>query len=170
MAQRRMFSLTVTGTDEFLDLPTSSQALYFHLGMYGDDDGFVASPKKIIRTCGCNLDDFRLLATKGFIIPFETGVIVIRDWRLNNTLKNDRYHPTIYQEEKAKLQVDSSGRYSISDGMDKAWFQSGTNLEPERNLTERNPTEPRKPAHKPRRSRPAPPVLVDKQPEEYPDL
>ena len=140
MAQKRMFSLTVTGTDEFLDLPTSSQALYFHLGMYGDDDGFVASPKKIMRTCGCNLDDLRLLATKGFIIPFESGVIVIRDWRLNNTLKNDRYRPTVYQQEMAQIQVDSSGRYSLGTSMEPGVFQAGTIVEPQRNITERNLT------------------------------
>lgn len=166
MAQKRMFSLTVTGTDEFLDLPTSSQALYFHLGMHGDDDGFVASPKKIMRTCGCNLDDLRLLSTKGFVIPFDNGVVVIRDWRLNNTLKNDRYRPTIYQEEKAKLQVDSSGRYLLVDHAKENCFQLGSSLEPERNSTkqsrtEQRETEERYSADKPPRSRFSPPAYED---------
>ena len=79
MAQKRMFSLKVVDTDKFLEMPSSSQALYFHLGMHGDDDGFVSSPKKIARAVGCNDDDIRLLAAKGFIIPFDSGVIVITD-------------------------------------------------------------------------------------------
>ena len=86
MAQKRMFSLAVTDTDKFLDMSASAQALYFHLGMHGDDDGFVASPKKIARGVGCNDDDLRLLASKGYIIPFESGVIVIVDWNINHTL------------------------------------------------------------------------------------
>ena len=93
MALKRMFSLSVTDTDKFLDMSVSAQALYFHLGMHGDDDGFVSSPRKIARSVGCNDDDLRLLASKGYIIPFESGVIVIADWNINNTLKNDRYHP-----------------------------------------------------------------------------
>lgn len=76
MAQKRMFSLSVIDTDRFLEMPVSAQALYFHLGMHGDDDGFVASPRKIARSVGCNVDDLRLLAQKNFIIPFESGVVV----------------------------------------------------------------------------------------------
>lgn len=72
-------------------MSASAQALYFHLGMHGDDDGFVSSPRKIARIAGCNDDDLRLLAAKGYIIPFESGVVVITDWNINNTLKNDRY-------------------------------------------------------------------------------
>ena len=89
MAQKRMFSLQVTDTDRFLDMSASAQALYFHLGMHGDDDGFMSSPRKIARIAGCNDDDLRLLAAKGYIIPFESGVVVITDWNINNTLKND---------------------------------------------------------------------------------
>ena len=97
MAQRRMFSLQIVDTDKFLDLPTSAQALYFHLGMHADDDGFVASPKRIMRSVGCREDDLSILVVKEFVIPFDSGVIVITDWKLNNTLKNDRYKRTIRQ-------------------------------------------------------------------------
>lgn len=131
MAQKRMFSLAVTDTDEFLDMPTSSQALYFHLGMHGDDDGFVGSPRKIMRSAGCNSDDLRLLATKGFIIPFESGVIVIRDWRINNSLKNDRYHETLYQAEKALLTTNKAGAYEVGTATDPQCFQAGSIVEPE---------------------------------------
>lgn len=136
MAQKRMFSVKVVDTDKFLEMPASSQALYFHLGMHGDDDGFVASPKKIARAVGSNDDDMRLLAAKGFIIPFESGVIVITDWKINNTLKNDRYQETIYTEEKEALRLDEAGRYSlISPG-----FQNGTKPEPQQNITKPNLT------------------------------
>lgn len=91
MARRRMFSLDVVDTDAFTEMPVSAQALYFHLGMHGDDDGFVSSPRKIEKSVGCNSDDLKLLVAKGFIIPFDSGVVVIRDWNANNTLKNDRY-------------------------------------------------------------------------------
>ena len=103
MAQRRMFSLAVCDTDRFLELPASTQNLYFHLGLRADDDGFVASPKRITSLCGCNPDDLRLLAGKGFIVPFESGICVIKDWRVNNSIRADRYTPTIYTQEKALL-------------------------------------------------------------------
>lgn len=140
MAQKRMFSLQVVDTDKFLDMSSSAQALYFHLGMHGDDDGFVASPKKIARASGCNDDDLRLLASKGYIIPFESGVIVITDWNINNTLKNDRYHETVYAEEKAKLVSDDSGRYALGSIMVPECFQCGSSVEPEHNLTKPNRT------------------------------
>lgn len=138
MAQKRMFSLLVVDTDKFLDMSASAQALYFHLGMHGDDDGFVASPKKIARAAGCNDDDLRLLASKGFIIPFESGVIVITDWNINNTLKNDRYHETVYQDERAKISLDPNGKYMIGSGMETKRFQDGSTSEPEHNLTKQN--------------------------------
>ena len=136
MAQKRMFSIKVVDTDKFLEMPSSSQALYFHLGMHGDDDGFVSSPKKIARAVGCNDDDIRLLAAKGFIIPFDSGVIVITDWRINNTLKNDRYQETIYTEEKETLCLDEAGRYMCIP----SYIQNGTKPEPQPNITEPNST------------------------------
>ena len=127
MAQKRMFSLKVVDTDKFLEMPASTQALYFHLGMHGDDDGFVASPRKIARAMGGSDDDMRLLAAKGFIIPFESGVVVITDWKINNTLKNDRYQETIYTAEKETLYLDDAGRY----GCIPDCIQNGTKSEPQ---------------------------------------
>lgn len=144
MAQKRMFSLQVVDTDKFMDMSTSAQALYFHLGMHGDDDGFVSSPRKIARAAGCNDDDMRLLAAKGFVIPFDSGVVVITDWRINNTLQNDRYKETIYQEEKAMLQSDKSGKYLLGSIMVPECIHGGTNLEPQHNLTKHNLTKPNK--------------------------
>lgn len=105
MARRRMFSLDVVDTDRFLDMPSSTQALYFHLGMRADDDGFVASPKRTSAMCGCSADDLNLLAAKGFVRPFESGVLVIVDWKKNNLLRPDRYTPTQFQKEKAQLGI-----------------------------------------------------------------
>ena len=105
MARRRMFSLDVVDTDRFLDMPSSTQALYFHLGMRADDDGFVASPKRTTAMCGCSADDLNLLAAKGFVRPFESGVLVIVDRKKNNLLRPDRYTPTQFQKEKAQLGI-----------------------------------------------------------------
>ena len=115
MAKRRMFSLDVVDTDDFLDMPSSTQNLYFHLGMRADDDGFVSNPKKITRVVNCCADDFKLLITKGFIIPFESGVCVIRDWRQNNYIQTDRYHPTLYLAEKDQLGITKSGQFYLLD-------------------------------------------------------
>lgn len=136
-----MFSLQVVDTDKFLDMPASSQALYFHLGMHGDDDGFVASPRKIARCAGCTDVDMQRLASEGFIIPFESGVLVITDWRVNNTLQNDRYKETMYQEEKSLLRMEKSGKYVVASNPYPECIQSGSNMESQRNITQRNPTE-----------------------------
>ena len=103
MANRRMFSLSIVDTDRFLEMPSSTQALYFHLGMRADDDGFVAAPKSIAAICGCSVDDIRLLAMKGFVQAFETGVLVITDWKENNKIRKDRYTPTKFIHEKMLL-------------------------------------------------------------------
>jgi hypothetical protein len=103
-----MFSLDVVDTDNFLDMPASTQALYFQLGMRADDDGFVSSPRKITRNINCSNDDLKLLITKGYIIPFDSGICVVRDWKINNNIRTDRYKPTIYQQEKALLLNDST--------------------------------------------------------------
>ena len=105
MARRRMFSLDVVDTDRFLDMPSSTQALYFHPGMRADDDGFVVSPKRTAAMCGCSADDLNLLAAKGFVRPFESGVLVIVDWRKNNQIRPDRYTPTQFLDEKAQLGI-----------------------------------------------------------------
>lgn len=121
MAQRRMYSRDVVRTDKFLEMPLSAQALYFHLGMEADDDGFVSSPKQITRMIGAREDDFRLLIAKGYVLPFETGVCVVTHWKMNNYLRSDRYRQTIYKAEAMQLTAEPSGAYllqqtGISDG------------------------------------------------------
>jgi hypothetical protein len=115
MAQRRMFSLDIVDTDLFLEMPASTQNLYFHLGMRADDDGFVASPKRITTLVNCSGDDLKLLIAKGLVIPFDTGVCVIRDWKINNYIQKDRYRETIYAAEKSTLEITKTGSYSIKD-------------------------------------------------------
>ena len=100
MAERRMFAKTIVTSDAFLDMPMSARCLYFTLGMFADDDGFVNNPKSILRQIGASDDDMRVLLSKKFVLSFESGVIVIKHWRINNYLRNDRYHATTYQEEK----------------------------------------------------------------------
>lgn len=113
MAQKRMFNNSVVGSDDFLEMPDSSQNLYFHLSMQADDDGFVDNWKSIMRMTGKKEDDLKILITKSFVIPFETGVLVIKHWRLNNYIQKDRYKETIYKEEKSMLSTDKSNVYNL---------------------------------------------------------
>lgn len=113
MAQKRMFSKDVINNDNFIEMPDSSQNLYFHLSLDADDDGFVANYKSIMRMLGKKEDDLKVLIAKQFIIPFENGVLVIRHWKLNNYIQKDRYKETIYKEEKALLSVDNSNVYNM---------------------------------------------------------
>lgn len=115
MANRRMFSLSVVDTDMFLDMPATTQALYFHLGMRADDDGFVASPKKIVKLTNCGNDDLKLLVAKGYVIPLESGIVVIKHWKINNHIRNDRYRETVYQEEKIRLTEKKDKSYTLDD-------------------------------------------------------
>ena len=112
MAERRMFAKTIVLSDAFLDMPLSARCLYFTLGMLADDDGFVNSPKSIMRQCGATDDDMKILIAKKFLLTFESGVIVIKHWRINNYLRNDRYNGTKYVEEMASLKVNDNGSYS----------------------------------------------------------
>ena len=118
MANRRMFSLDVIDTDNFLDMPLSAQGLYFHLGMRADDDGFIASPKKITKSVNASNDDLKLLIAKGYLLPFENGVVVIRHWQQNNYVRGDRYKSTIYQDEKKRLCVENSIYDFMVDALD----------------------------------------------------
>lgn len=115
MAQRRMFSLTVIDTDKFLEMPNSSQLLYFHLAMRADDDGFVSSPKKIQKMVNCSEDDLRILIAKQFVIPFDSGICVIRHWRIHNYIQSDRYHETQYLYEKSQIAQQDNGAYGRVD-------------------------------------------------------
>ena len=112
MAEKRMFAKTIIDTDLFMDMPLSAQALYFHLSMRGDDEGFVDSPKKIRNMIGASDDDMKVLVAKQFIIPFESGVIVIRHWKMHNVIRGDRLKSTVYTEEAAQLTTDKNGVYS----------------------------------------------------------
>lgn len=113
MAQRRMFSKKITDTDTFLDMPLSSQALYFHLNMHADDDGFVSNAKTIKRMIGSSDDDLKLLLAKQFIFAFESGVVVIKDWKIHNYIRKDTYNTTIYGNEKEQLEQDENGAYTL---------------------------------------------------------
>ena len=113
MAERRMFAKTIIDSDAFLDMPLSSQALYFHLGMRADDEGFINSPRKIMRMVGASEDDMKVLIAKNFVIPFQSGVVVIKHWRLHNYIQKDRYKETVYQEERKMLTVKDNNVYSL---------------------------------------------------------
>lgn len=113
MAERRMFAKTIIDSDAFLDMPLSSQALYFHLSMRADDDGFINNPKKIQRMVGASEDDLKLLIAKNFIIPFESGIVVIKHWKIHNYIRNDRYKETVYKEEKAMLDIKDNNAYTV---------------------------------------------------------
>ena len=115
MAERRMFAKTIIDSDAFIDMPLSTQALYFHLSMRADDDGFINDPKKIRRMIGASEDDLKLLIMKRFIIPFESGIVVIKHWKIHNYIRNDRYKPTVYHEEKALLECKENGAYTEVD-------------------------------------------------------
>lgn len=108
-----MFSKTIVDSDAFLDMPLSAQALYFHLSMRADDDGFLNNAKKIQRIVSASDDDLKLLVAKRFVIAFDDGIIVIKHWRMNNYLRSDRYKPTVYQEELAMLNLKDNGSYSL---------------------------------------------------------
>lgn len=113
MANRRMFSLSVVDTDSFLEMPLSSRLLYYELGMRADDDGFVDNWKKILSFTGLKDDDLKVLIAKKYILPFDSGVIVIRHWRMNNYLRNDRYKATQYKEELNELTTDDNLVYQM---------------------------------------------------------
>ena len=115
MAERRMFAKSIVLSDAFLDMPLSARCLYFTLGMLADDDGFVGNPKAIMRQCGASLDDMNVLLSKRYVLSFDSGVIVIKHWKINNYLRSDRYQKTTYLEEKDTLVVDERGAYTESN-------------------------------------------------------
>ena len=129
MAQRRMFSKKITDTDHFLEMPLSTQALYFHLNMGADDEGFIDRARTIQRTIGASNDDMKILISKGFLIPFESGVVVIRHWRIHNYIQSDRFQNTIYQDEKSQLEYDQSKVANFNTG--KKCIQNVSNPEPQ---------------------------------------
>lgn len=110
---RRMFSDKVVETDKFLDMPVSTQNLYFHLCMHADDDGFLGNPKTITRSIGGQQDDLTHLIEKGYVIVFEDGTVAITDWFVHNYIPKDRYHKTVYQENKKKLELSETKQYRL---------------------------------------------------------
>jgi hypothetical protein len=112
MAERRMFALKIIDSDAFLDMPDSAQNLYFHLSMRADDDGFISNPKKVMRMIGASDDNLKILLSKRFLLSFDTGIVVIKHWRLHNYIAKDRYTETIYKEEKNRLFVKANGAYT----------------------------------------------------------
>ena len=126
MAERRMFAKTIIDSDAFIDMPVTSRLLYYDLAMRADDDGFVNSPKKIMRMVGASETDLAVLVQKKFIIPFESGIVVIKHWKIHNYIQSDRYKPTAYKEEKALLEVKENKAYRL---MDTECIQNGYNLD-----------------------------------------
>lgn len=114
-----MFSTAIVKSDPFLDMPSSTQALYFHLGMEADDEGFVY-PKQVMRSIGAVEDDLKILMTKKFVLPFESGIIVIKHWNVNNSIRYDRKLKTTHTTEKGTLTIDSGGVYSVIDNQHAA--------------------------------------------------
>ena len=113
MANKRMFTMKIVDSDAFLEMPLSTQCLYFHLNMRADDDGFIGNPKRICKLVGCNDDDLKLLIAKRFVLVFDNGVIVIKHWRMHNTLRKDRYTPTAYQDELKQIGIKENGSYTF---------------------------------------------------------
>lgn len=137
MAERRMFARSIVLSDAFLDMPMSARCLYFTLGMVADDDGFVGSPKTTMRMCGASMDDLNILLAKRYLLGFESGVVVVKHWKINNYLQNDRKKSTTYVEEKETLTFDQKGAYTeknkaldtTSDNSDIKCIQNGYELD-----------------------------------------
>lgn len=136
MANRRMFSLDVVDTDLFMNMPMTAQNLYFHFGMRADDDGFVSSPKTLMRMLGANEDDLRILISKGLMLPFDSGIVVIVDWNINNQLRKDRYKETIYVVEKSQLKMENGRYYIKNKQIENAWQPYGNHMATQYSLGE----------------------------------
>jgi 5-methylcytosine-specific restriction endonuclease McrA len=111
-----MIAIAIVDSDAFLEMPSTTQNLYFHLNIRADDDGFVHNPKRIMRMIGASDDDMRVLLTKRYLLMFDSGVIVIKHWRIHNTIQKDRYKPTLYKEEMSQLKIKDSGAYTDTEG------------------------------------------------------
>lgn len=127
MAQRRMFTEKIVESDAFTDMPLSAQALYFHINMSADDDGFVNNPKRISRSLGASEDDLKLLIAKRFLISFESGIVAVKHWRMHNLLRKDRYAETQYQEEKKMLVLKENGAYTEAETQTETTWQPNGN-------------------------------------------
>ena len=136
-----MFSMTIMDSDVFLDMPLTSQLLYVHLGMRADDEGFIGNPKRIIKMMGANEDDIKILLAKKFLIEFASGIVVVKHWRVHNTIRMDRFAPTTYRKEKDQLYLEENRAYTLSkEGVSLATKRqpSGNPLAPQVKLSEDN--------------------------------
>lgn len=133
MAQKRMFSKLIVQTDAFMEMPPTTQLLYFHLVMEADDEGFVANPKKVIKLTNSTEDDYKILVAKRFVLVFDSGVIVIKHWLIHNTIRMDRFNPTSYQDEKNLLIVKENKSYTLSA---TNWQPNGNQLVPQVNISQ----------------------------------
>ena len=113
MAEKRMFAKSIIDSDQFLDMPTTAQLLYFHLCMRGDDDGFINNPKSIMRNVRCTEDDMRILIAKQYVIPFESGIVVIKHWKIHNYIQKDRYRPSNFEEKQQILIDEKTKEYKL---------------------------------------------------------
>lgn len=129
-----MFSKQITDSDAFIDMPPTTQNLYFHLAMNADDDGFVSSPKRIMKMINSSSDDYKILLAKRFLLTFESGVCVIKHWWMHNEIKNDRYHLTAYQDELKTLMIKGNGAYT--DSLVPECIQGGNKVVPQSKLNE----------------------------------
>ena len=129
-AERRMFAKTIIDSDAFLEMPVSARLLYYDLAMRADDDGFVNSPKKIMRMIGASPDDLNILSLRKFIIPFDNGVVVIKHWKIHNYIQNDRYKETTYKQQKAMLELDENKAYRLPESYPEVpCIQNGYNMD-----------------------------------------
>ena len=118
MAERRMFAKTIIDSDAFLEMPMSARLLYYDLSMRADDDGFNNSPRKVMKMIGATNDDMNILIARKFVLPFESGVVVIKHWRIHNYIRKDTYNETTYKEEKAMLEFDENKAYRVKKDVD----------------------------------------------------
>lgn len=128
MAKKRMFHINIINSDEFIDMPLSAQALYMHLNMNADDEGFINSPKRIQRYIGASDDDVKILIAKGFIIPFESGVVVVTHWKQHNTIQSDRFTETLCIDEKSMLSVNNKKEYFVGNSIDEIDCKQNGNI------------------------------------------
>lgn len=129
MANKRMFCMNIVDSDAFLEMPLSTQCLYFHLNMRADDDGFIGNTKRIMRLIGASEDDLKILIAKRFILVFDDGVIVIKHWRMHNTIQKDRYTPTVYQDELNQLFIKQNKSYSLEKSAETKCLENVSEME-----------------------------------------
>ena len=129
MAERRMFAKTIIDSDAFLDMPVTARLLYYDLSMRADDDGFVNSPKKIMRMIGASQDDLSILVLRKFILPFDNGVVVIKHWRIHNYIRKDTYNPTPYTDEMKMLTTDENKAYRFKEPEERQLTVDGTSTQ-----------------------------------------